>query len=510
VKTFGTFCSGIGAPEVAWGELGWKPIWSSEIEPFCCELIKQKFPDVPNRGDMTKVDPNELERPDVVCAGTPCQSFSVGGLRGGLDDERGNLALRFVELVGAIRPRRMVWENVPGVLSSWTDEKVAVPTTASAAVVEEAENARRILAESGIDAGTEIGSRDFEEVIQTNDFDQFTAALVQRGYSLAWGILDAQYFGVAQRRERVFVVGSLGNWTDPAAILFDRESLCGNPPPSREAGQRPAASLTRGADRSGKGGYAGRRREDDENIVSGTLKSCGGKSGTPNGAEEADRLIISSTGERSHCLNGGGGWGVGRLDYESETMIVAPTSPCRKTAGGGMGTDFDLDGGLIAAPLTQNPYADNKSRESLLVTHALTSRHDSSEDGCGRRTPIIPIQGWALHSENSVAMKKGHCAAAKPVYRTRTLDSKGGYSHNQGGNLVSGPSMSVRRLMPSECEKLQGFPPKYTAITRNGNPAADGPRYRAIGNSIAVPVLKWIGKRIDDVDALNLHPERPT
>jgi DNA (cytosine-5)-methyltransferase 1 len=187
--TFGTFCSGIGAPEVAWHRLGWRPAWCSEIESFACAVLAHRFASVPNLGDMTAIG-GEIEPVDVVCAGTPCQSFSVAGLRAGMADPRGNLALLFLRLVDQIRPWWMVWENVPGVLSS---------------------NHGR-------------------------DFGAFLGALGQLGYGWAYRTMDAQYHRAPQRRRRVFVVGCLGGWAGAAAVLFERYSLSGNPPPSREAG----------------------------------------------------------------------------------------------------------------------------------------------------------------------------------------------------------------------------------------------------------------------------------
>ena len=415
---FGTFCSGIGAPEQSWTQLGWEPQFVSEIEPFPCAVLAHHHPSAMNLGDMTKITDEQISRfnVDVICAGTPCQSFSIAGLRKGMDDANGQLAIRYVELLGALRPARMVWENVPGVLSSWSDETTRRPSERSIGLIAAAEETRRILSDGGYDVGTKICSEDFEEADQTNDFDQFTAALVQRGYSLAWGILDAQFFNVAQRRERVFVVGSLGNWTDSAAIFFDRESLCGNPAPSREAGKKASRILRAGIDRRG----------------------------------EFDP------------------------DYG-----LAPTLPSRSRGGGGLGTDFDCDGGLI--PSVVDTLSDGSAEPS------------SDQQGDGVNDSLSEVRPFAFQT------RIGRNGRGQPKETVDALTSCGGTHADSKPHVVT-PSMAVRRLTPLECERLQGFPDGHTAINFRGKPAADTPRYRAIGNSMAVPVLTWIGKRIMQMD----------
>jgi DNA (cytosine-5)-methyltransferase 1 len=199
---YGSVCSGVEAATVAWHSLGWQPQWFSEIEKFPSAVLKHHYPAVPNHGDMTKFKEWNDDRPiDVLVGGTPCQSFSVAGLRKGLDDPRGNLMLTYLAIAERYAPKWIVWENVPGVLSS-------------------------------------NGGR---------DFGTFLAALGQIGYGFAYRVLDAQYFGVAQRRRRVFVVGYLGDWRRAAAVLFERESLRGYPAPRRKAGQKVAPTVTTGA-----------------------------------------------------------------------------------------------------------------------------------------------------------------------------------------------------------------------------------------------------------------------
>lgn len=177
-------CSGMEAASVAWEPLGWTPVGFSEIEPFPSAILKHRFPNVPNYGDLTKHAewPLSAGDLDLLCGGTPCQSFSIGGKRGGLDDVRGQLALAFAGLAGRLRPRWIVWENVPGVLSSG----------------------------GGL------------------DFAAFQRSLVDLGYSCAWRQLDCNGFGLPQRRKRVFLVGYLGDWRPPASVLFERGMLQGN------------------------------------------------------------------------------------------------------------------------------------------------------------------------------------------------------------------------------------------------------------------------------------------
>ena len=243
---YGSVCSGIEAATAAWHPLGWKAAWLSEIEKFPSAVLQRHYPDIPNLGDMTKIHESEVfngSAIDVLVGGTPCQSFSIAGLRKGMDDPRGNLALVFLALLDRKRPQWVVWENVPGVLSSWSDE-------------------------AGSFTDEEDGR---EQGWQSNDFDTFTSGLAQLGYGLAWRVLDAQYFGVPQQRQRVFVVGYLGDWRPAAAVLFESHGLSGNPPPSRETGK--GASRDVGRSLKASGGYKG--AEDHETLIAHTLRGEG-------------------------------------------------------------------------------------------------------------------------------------------------------------------------------------------------------------------------------------------
>lgn len=355
-------CSGIECPSVAWKELGWKPRFFSEIEAFPSAVLKHHYPEVPNLGDMTKIHEKDeykeakTTRPiDLIIGGTPCQSFSLPGFRKGLDDPRGNLALHFLKIVNELRPRWVVWENVPGVLSSWTDE-----------------------AES-----------EDEERWQTNDFDTFTQGLRKCGYSLSWRILDAQYFGVSQRRRRVFVIGHIGeDWRTPSSVLFEQNSLRRNPSPSREEGAQDTADVETG---------------------------------------------VGSSDSK-------------QLDF----LLPNDTAKCLLTRGGGSG-DITM------------------------------------EDYAIRIDPKICYfnQGWKPFLQENLAY---------------TLLKDQGMKST---NFVL--DKYVRRLTPLEYERLQGLPDNYTKIPYRGKTADNcpiTPRYKACGNGIAVPVLKWIGERIQLVESM--------
>ena len=402
---YGSVCSGIEAATVAWHPLGWQPSFFSEIEAFPRAVLAHHYPNVPLHGDFTTIKGTEYEPIDLLVGGTPCQSFSVAGLRGGLDDDRGNLALEFLRLADRTRPRWLVWENVPGVLSS-------------------------------------NGGRDFGSIL---------GGMGELGYGWAYRVLDAQYFGVAQRRRRVFVVGYLGDWRRAAAVLFERHSLQGHSPPRREKGQKPAGSLTGSPSTS-------RSPNEDATLIS-TQRSLShwdgpehpyptlNQSHNAGGVGQSNQEIFSQRGaylapDVSHTLNAGG---MGRQDYESETMIAfhaEAQADQLPTAG----RDTSISDSLTASQHAAVAFEGDLAR-------TLSARHDGSP--CADRGP------------NVVAVQ-----------------------HN----------MQVRRLTPRECERLQGFPDDYTLIPHRNKAAADGPRYKALGNSMAVPVMRWIGERIQMVE----------
>lgn len=348
--TYASVCSGIEAVSVAWQDLDLKPLWFSEIEPFPCTVLAHHYPNIPNHGDMTtlpeRILSGEIEAPDILVGGTPCQAFSVAGQRNSLSDERGNLTLVFVRILNAINTIRrgaglsdavILWENVPGVLST-KDNAFGCFLAA-------------LLGES-------------KELVPTRR--RWTGAGIVRSdqREIAWRILDAQYFGVPQRRRRVFLVAGDRD-RRVAQILFEQPGESRNPEPGEKKGKESAAFIE-----SSFGTY---RKSD----VGGTVKRTGG------------------------ALSGGS--------------------------------------------------------ETLIVVH-------------GRQDPVSSMTAY-------------------------TLDRQGAGNTN----VIFSKAGKVRRLTPTECERLQGFPDNYTLIPWRNKPAEqcpDAPRYMAIGNSMAVPVMRWIGRRI--------------
>ena len=348
-----SLCSGVEAASVAWKNLGWNPVAFSDIEKFPSEVLQHHYPNVPNLGDMTNFKEWNFDRTiDLVVGGTPCQSFSVAGLRKGMEDPRGNLALTFCAILNKFRPKWFVWENVPGVLSS---------------------NKGR-------------------------DFGSFLRAVAELRYGFSYRVLDAQNFGVPQRRRRVFVVGHLGDWKPTAEVLFESESLQWHPKKSRPTRQDSPGYI--------EGGFGAYNHSD----VGGTIKASGG------------------------VLSGG-----------SETFIhVADKAPTITSSAAGF----------------SRPGNDTTS-DSQYIGTAHTFKIRGGCEGGG----------------------KGYLGQDEKAYTISTTQDQHLYQHPR-----------VRRLTPIECERLQGFPDNYTNIKDN---CPDGPRYKAMGNSMAVPVMRWIGERIN-------------
>jgi DNA (cytosine-5)-methyltransferase 1 len=411
--TYGSVCSGIEAVTVAWEPLGFRPAWFAEIDPFCSALLAHRYPDVPNLGDFTSIQ--DLCGPiDLLAGGTPCQSFSLAGRRGGLADARGNLAIEFCRLAGRLRPRWIVWENVPGVLSS-------------------------------------NGGRDFGSII---------GALAELGFGCAWRVLDAQFFGVPQRRRRVFVVGHLGDWRRAAAVLLEREGLCRDTPARRKAREDVAGSL---------GGGTGERGWCNDLDRSGAFvsMSLNAKGGCGRLDGESETFVASGCGYWSESESAETLGTQGRALYEG-TAIVSPVVPTAFSA-----KDHGADAGPLAPTLRAMP-------------------HDRSHANAGGQVAVC--------FESRVARNgRGGPSEVVPPLKAQS----GGTGRGDAAPLLAvGGPLAVRRLTPRECERLQGMSDDYTLIPYRGKPAADGPRYRAIGNSMAVPVMRWIGRRIQMVDSI--------
>jgi DNA (cytosine-5)-methyltransferase 1 len=367
-------CSGIEAATMAWHDLGWTPAGFSEIEPFPSAVLAHHYPNVTNFGDMTKYKEWNLDGSiDLLVGGTPCQSFSVAGLRKGMDDPRGNLALVYCGMLDHFRPNWFVWENVPGVLSS-------------------------------------SGGR---------DFGSFLGAVAQLGYGFAYRVLDAQFCGVAQRRRRVFVVGYLGDWRPAAAVLFERHSLRRDLAPSAPQGKEPSAYFE-----SSLAQY----REGD---IGGTLKASGG------------------------VLGGG-----------SETFLVQK--------------------------VYETHPADSRVKEMGETCQTVTSRWGTG----GGNVPIV--EAYSIREDAGA-----NTFSATPLTVTPALQALRPSVQSHHAQTFVADSVKVRRLTPTECERLQGFPDGFTNIPwRKKDTSPEGLRYKALGNSMAVPCMQWIGDGIDLVDKL--------
>ncbi|HFF7182008.1 Dam family site-specific DNA-(adenine-N6)-methyltransferase [Enterobacter hormaechei] len=442
---YGSVCSGIEAASKAWEPLGWKPAWFSEIEPFPSSVLAYHWPEVTNLGDMTKiadaVRAGEVEAPDVLVGGTPCQAFSIAGLREGLSDDRGQLTLSYVELANAIDAKRrergepeaiIVWENVPGVLSS-KDNAFGCFLAGLAGESSELQPAGGKWTHAGCVSGP-------ERVI-------------------AWRVLDAQFFGVAQRRRRVFVVASARKGFDPAAVLFELDSVRRDSAPRRETQKAVAALTARGVGTCGA---------DDNQAQAGHLiAQCasGDISHTLKG--EGFDGSEDGTGRGTPVIAFGGGNTSGNIDVAA--CLTAK----------GQRIDFEVE--TFAVHGTQNP---DTNRE---LAHT-RGRNNGQENAIVTEPFTLAIRG---RSEGSTVEVRNDGTA------NALLTPNGGRAGMGVGAI--GWGMQVRRLTPIECERLQGFPDNHTLIGWRGKDATecpDGPRYKAIGNSMAVPVMRWLGERI--------------
>ena len=549
-------CSGIEAASVAWKNFGWEAVGFSEIEKFPSEVLQHHYPNVPNLGDMTKYKEWNLEPIDILVGGTPCQSFSVAGLRQGLEDPRGNLALTYCGLLDKFRPEWFIWENVPGVLSS-------------------------------------NGGR---------DFGSFLGAVAELGYGFAYRVLDAQYFGVAQRRKRVFVVGCLGDWQSAAKVLFEPESLRRDSPPSREKRKETAARTGVGVEISGplsardyKDAGTDGLNEYSAKMVPvgytsngfasykegvGTLRATGGDLGGGSETFVTDdatkqfvyenhpsdsrvkemgdvcQTVTSSRGTGggnipfamqgnligrdkggSHVIAGTTKASGGVLGGSSETFLAIPIhAQATQYSGGGDNRNNDGKGNGLGIGKPGDPMntLDTSSRHAVaqpIPLNTMTMMGRPSDDGrmgSGIGSPGDPCPtitkahshavaqpvAYSFDSLASNSMKSSNPhSGCREVNLAKTLDTTTPEpSKNQGGIGII-QQMAVRRLTPVECERLQGFPDNYTDIKPKGKDTPDGPRYKALGNSMAVPVMRWIGKRIQMVEnhqvvnEFNEHPD---
>ncbi|EJV1482062.1 phage N-6-adenine-methyltransferase [Enterobacter hormaechei] len=461
---YGSVCSGIEAASKAWEPIGWKPAWFSEIEPFPSAVLAHHWPEVTNLGDMTKiadaVRAGDVEAPDVLVGGTPCQAFSIAGLREGLSDDRGQLTLSYVELANAIDAKRrergdpeaiIVWENVPGVLSS-KDNAFGCFLAGLAGESSELQPAGEKWTHAGCVSGPER--------------------------IIAWRVLDAQFFGVAQRRRRVFVVASARKGFDPAAVLFELDSVRRDTPPRRES--QPEIARNAG-ERSKVGSHWDNPANPHPTLNQSNNIGGIGASNQELFSQRGSGLVSDSYSDVSRTL----------LAKENdstaedlETYVVHGTQDpdINRELAHTLGRNNGQENACIAFSYKDNG-ADATSDLSPTIR---AGNHDKSHANSGQ-PPAIAIAGNTIgRAPENGGNGTGYC---KEVGYTLTKSDQHGVAYG----------MQVRRLTPIECERLQGFPDNHTLIGWRGKDAAecpDGPRYKAIGNSMAVPVMRWIGERI--------------
>jgi len=543
---YGSVSSGIECAAIAWKPLGWQPAFLAEIDPFASTVLHHHHssgrpknmpsPDKagltaearkerraaikavaslpadangpPNYGDMTTFEEWPDAIIDLLIGGTPCQSYSIAGLREGLDDPRGDLTLTYAAIARKFRPRWLVWENVFGVLSH--------------------DGGRSFASLLGLLSGRSV---------EAPKGGWKSAGIIEgynRAYGLAWRVLDTQYvridgFGraIPQRRRRVFVVGYLGDWRRAAAVLFEREGMSGNPPPVREAGKisadRTGFSVT-GSLTQGFGSKSGTDELASGNVIAATHVDTVARCDTAGYAQrldwETENFVAYGGNNCSGPITAAArlaahGGPAGRIDFASETFVVA--NPLRAQAQHSHRLDSDnvviaRTARDVADTLTSNGDAHSGFPEAAgLVAHSLRPEgYDASEDGTGRGTPIVPV---------SVAIRGREGGGDKPhaliPFDTTQITSKANYSNPQPGDpchpLAAGahpPAIAtewaVRRLTYKECCRLQGVPDDYfdDVVWRGKSPPPDGPIYKTLGNGFSANAVRWIGRRIEMVEQI--------
>lgn len=433
-----SICSGIEAASVAWHPLGWEPLGFSEIMPFPNALLEQRWPAVPNFGNMLHHGQwtNSI-RPRLIVAGTPCQAFSVAGFRRGLDDPRGNLTLGFLGIVEQYRPEWVLWENVPGILYE-----------------------------------------------STGAFGSFLGGLGKLGYGFAYRILDAQYFGVPQRRRRVFVVANLRDWRRAAAVLFEFESMRGDSPPSRGTGQGVAGTLG-GSTQSG--GF--RTTDLDNNGAFIPERSNPLTHRMDKGANttlDEGQTLIAHPLRAQHCPS--------HRD-DSDTYIAEPVAFDSKGDGVGAGP---------TAPTLRAMTADGgRMNGGGQLAIAFDTTQLTNPENRSNPQPGAPCHSLA-ESAKPPALAFSNCGGETNLGLSEEHTPPVTGSNRNPGSVIH--DWRVRRLTPIECERLQGFPDGYTQIEWRGKPwhkCPDGHRYKALGNSMAVPVMQWLGRRVELIDSIS-------
>lgn len=496
---FGSVCSGIEAASVAWEPMGWNASWFAEIEPFPSAVLNHHWPHVSNLGDMTMIAEmvanNEVEAPDVLIGGTPCQAFSVAGARKSLDDHRGQLSLEYIKLANSIDDKRIenqkqpsiiVWENVPGVLNT-------------------KDNA------FGCFLGALAGES--SELQPTGGRWSNAGCVFGPQRAIAWRILDAQYFGVAQRRRRVFVVASARKGFNPAKVLFEWEGVRRDIAPSRSAGEEATRST------SGNPYLA-----SGKPAIGTLMANAGTKLWLGNQeAFSGDYAIIHPITQDNQTFGIPGNW-IGRKPENGGNAVESMNNiaPCQtKTDRHAVAYAFDsLSSNSMKS---SNPHSGCREVDLAKTLDTTDPNPSKNQGGIGilqsqafgiqgnmiGRSDTAGPQGLGVSDDISFTLTKGdkHAVAVMDVAGTMlSRANSGGWSnsvdHAAAGYMQIGDRGMVRRLTPIECERLQGFPDNHTQIpyrSKAADQCPDGPRYAACGNSMAVPVMRWIGERIQEV-----------
>jgi DNA (cytosine-5)-methyltransferase 1 len=473
--------SGIEAATAAWHPLGWECVGVAEIEPFPCALLAQKYPNVLNLGDVTKITEEDialLGHIDLIVFGSPCQDLSVAGKRKGFTDEDGELTRSGLfhvatDIIGWARLycglRWALWENVPGAFSSNQGRDFAVVVGELAGL-------------------SDVG-------VPRHGWGNEGCAVGDHGL-IEWGTLDAQWFGVAQRRRRVFALADFGDWAGRQPILLEPHSLRGDSAPRREAEQEVAGTIsarTQGGGGLGTnfecGGGLQPVRRFGPSVVStldasyARLQGCSGQD-----LNHRHSHLIAFGGNNTSgpiqaaaAVNAKGG--AGRMDFDSETFILSGMVAHSLRAEGFDASEDGTGRGTQIVPVL--PF------DTTQITSAANGSAPNYGDPChplaaGAHAPAVAIQAGALRTNPAT----GPDGVGVQEHIAYTLEARAEVQAMQFG-------MQVRRLTPVECERLQGFGDNYTNVAYRGKPAADGPRYKALGNSMAVPVMRWIGKQLE-------------
>lgn len=485
-----TLFSGIGAPECAMPEWDWR--WHAEIEKFPSAVMAARHPRSINLGDVNAKDfverAERIGRPDVLVFGSPCQDFSVAGQRVGLDGHRGNLALVALGIVAKLRPRWVVFENVPGLLSSYSGSADAERSLKDAAARGRAEES---------------------DAREDSDFAAFLTAVSECGYLGCYRITDAQFAGVPQRRRRLFAVFHFGDWRPAAAVLFEPESLRGDYPPSRPAGESTTQPIAPSLTGSGRGiDRAGDTRGQDPvvAVISGAVSSKWSKgTGGPAG-DECYNLVTAFS-----CKDNGRD----ATTEQSPTLRAMNFDGSHANAGGQIAVAIPI---LEAGARTGR--VGHEAKDGLGIGdpgdpmfslqaskhHAVAFQTRVARNGRGGESEVVPALNGA--DAGATSDMRPCVAVFKPSHFTRGKDGApsdvtpplGAEPDKGDQDPILLTESAVRRLTPRECERLQDYADDYTLVKYRGKPAADGPRYKALGNSMCVAEIGWVLKRIEQFE----------